>query len=394
VRNTSHYYEEDKRYFIIVKDHPRGVEFINRNWYFIHWSHGKECWTENPSQDQINNPRIYQLGTRNLPWGQQPEPESEEDKPGGIRTPTTSSGPKSALPDHSPIQEFLPEETEELTCQVQGLIVQNPTTSSQTIVSTLTSLLPLETTPKAIQPPRHYLHPLSTGPDIKGKQKMSGTQIIATTTAGSGSIQIQQPPPLPPGAPGGGGPTPGGGGPAPGGGGHPPGGGGPPGGSGGPPGGGAGPAGAAPAAPQAAGGQNRALKGIPPKTYGGKQGEAEAFLQHFKLYRNANRMHHTMTNPFEQTNFMLTFCKGNAINEWAAQQGDLIHNWVEGNIAQGLYPTRLDTDETIWTDTEQVLLDTFREYHKGETAHRELKKLRQEPGQVEDCHHQGMMLRL
>jgi Retrotransposon gag protein/Zinc knuckle len=81
---------------------------------------------------------------------------------------------------------------------------------------------------------------------------------------------------------------------------------------------------------------------------------------------------------------MLTFCEGSAINEWAAQQGDLIHDWVEGNIAQGLYPTRLDTNETIWTDTEQALLDAFREYHKGETAHRELKKLRQEPGQVED----------
>jgi Retrotransposon gag protein len=91
-----------------------------------------------------------------------------------------------------------------------------------------------------------------------------------------------------------------------------------------------------------------------------------------------------MTNPLERTNFMLTFCKGAAINEWAAQQGDLIHDWVEGNIAQGLYPTRLDTDETIWTDTKQALLDAFREYHKGETAHRELKKLRQEPGQVED----------
>jgi Retrotransposon gag protein/Zinc knuckle len=81
---------------------------------------------------------------------------------------------------------------------------------------------------------------------------------------------------------------------------------------------------------------------------------------------------------------MLTFCKGTAINEWAAQQGDLIHDWVEGNIAQGLYPTRLDTNETIWTDTEQALLNAFREYHKGETAHQELKKLRQEPGQVED----------
>jgi hypothetical protein len=71
--------------------------------------------------------------------------------------------------------------------------VQNPATSSQTLVTTLTSLLPPETAPKAIQPPRHYLHSLSTGPDIKGKQKMSGTQTqtIATTTAGSGSIQVQ-----------------------------------------------------------------------------------------------------------------------------------------------------------------------------------------------------------
>jgi hypothetical protein len=179
---------------------------------------------------------------------------------------------------------------------VQLLLV--PSTSLQTLVTSLTSLLPPEPAPASIQPPRHYLHTLSTNPDYKGKATMSRTQtqVIATTTAGSSSLQVQQPPPLPPGTPGGRGPTPGGGGGPPLGGG---GSGGPPGGGGGPPGGGAGPAGAAPAAQQAAGGQNGALKGIPPKTYGGKRGEAEAFLQCFKLYRNANRMHHTMTNPFE-----------------------------------------------------------------------------------------------
>jgi hypothetical protein len=69
IKGTSHYYEEDKRYFVIVEDQPRGVEFINGNWYFIHWSHRKECWTVNPSQDHINDPRIYQLGTKALPWG-------------------------------------------------------------------------------------------------------------------------------------------------------------------------------------------------------------------------------------------------------------------------------------------------------------------------------------
>jgi len=91
-----------------------------------------------------------------------------------------------------------------------------------------------------------------------------------------------------------------------------------------------------------------------------------------------------MTNPFKRTNFMLTFCEGPSINKWAAQQEDLIAEWVIGDVTHGQYLTRLDTDETIWTDTIQALKDAFREYHKGDTAHRELKRLKQEPGQVED----------
>jgi hypothetical protein len=214
----------------------------------------------NPAQDHINNPRIYQLGTKAQPWGRQPEPESDKDESVGIKTPTTSSGPKSALPGLSPIQEFLPEETEEVTCQVQQLLVQNPGTSLQTLVTNLADLLPHAPAPEAILPPRHYLYTLSTDPDDKGKQPMSQTQqTIATTMAGSSSLQVQRPLALPPGAPGGGGPAPRGGSPPPGGGG-----------GGGPPAGSAGPAGAALAAHLAVGGQNRALKGIPPKTYGGK----------------------------------------------------------------------------------------------------------------------------
>jgi hypothetical protein len=69
IKGTSTYYKEDKRYFVIVDNHPRGVEFINGSWYFIHWSHRKESWTVNPSQDRINDPRIYQLGTKDQPWG-------------------------------------------------------------------------------------------------------------------------------------------------------------------------------------------------------------------------------------------------------------------------------------------------------------------------------------
>jgi hypothetical protein len=81
---------------------------------------------------------------------------------------------------------------------------------------------------------------------------------------------------------------------------------------------------------------------------------------------------------------MLTFCEGPAINEWATQQGDLIAEWVIGDITHGQYPTRVDTDKSIWMDTVQALQDTFREYHRGDTAHRELKRLKQEPGRVED----------
>jgi hypothetical protein len=71
------------------------VEFINGQWYFIHWSYRKECWTVNPAQDRINDPRVYQLGTKNQPWGRKPESESDEESQVGTKTPTTSSGPKS-----------------------------------------------------------------------------------------------------------------------------------------------------------------------------------------------------------------------------------------------------------------------------------------------------------
>jgi len=325
-------------------------------------------WTVNPAQDRINDPRVYQLGTKKQPWGRQPEPDSDAESQAGLRTPTTSSGPKSILP--SPIQELLPRETEDITRQVEQLSVlsESSTLAPHTDISGL----------DAIHPTRRYFLSTSATPDYKGKQPMSQTQqllTIGTTITGSGSHQVQQPPAQPPGGAGGGGPAPGGGG--------PPGGGG---GGGGPPGGGPAPAGAAAGVAGAAhvGGTNGHLRGVPPKPYGGKRGEAEAFLQRFKLFKNANRSHPTMTNPFERTNFMLTFCEGTAINEWAAQQGDLLAEWVIGDVAHGQYPTRLDTDETIWTDTVQALKDAFREYHKGETAHRELKKLRQEPGRVED----------
>ena len=120
---------------------------------------------------------------------------------------------------------------------------------------------------------------------------MSQTQqllTIGTTITGSFSHQVRQPPTQPPGGMGGGGPASGGGGPS-GGGGS----------GGGPPGGGPAPARAAGAAHAGVGGTNGHLRGMPPKPYGGKRGDAEAFLQCFKLFRNANRLHPTMTNLFE-----------------------------------------------------------------------------------------------
>jgi hypothetical protein len=84
-----------------IEDNFKGVEYINGHWYFIHWSHGKECWTVNPAQDRINDPRVYQLGIKDHPWGRKPKSESDEESQVGTKTPTTSSGPKSILP--SPI---------------------------------------------------------------------------------------------------------------------------------------------------------------------------------------------------------------------------------------------------------------------------------------------------
>ena len=106
IKGTSTFFEEDGRYFVEIKNNFKGVEFINGHWYFIHWSHRKECWTVNPAQDHINDPRVYQLGTKDHPWGRKPESESNEESHEGTKTPTTSSGPKSILP--SPIQELLP----------------------------------------------------------------------------------------------------------------------------------------------------------------------------------------------------------------------------------------------------------------------------------------------
>jgi hypothetical protein len=64
IKGTSSFFEEDNRYFVEIEDNFKGVEFINGHWYFIHWSYRKECWIVNPAQDRINDPRIYQLGTK------------------------------------------------------------------------------------------------------------------------------------------------------------------------------------------------------------------------------------------------------------------------------------------------------------------------------------------
>ena len=171
----------------------------------------------------------------------------------------------------------------------------------------------------------------------------------------------------------------------------PPGGGGsgnPSGGGGGPPGGGGAPGGGQPAggAPQQAvpqPGANGALKGTPPVTFLGKRGTAEIFLQQFQIYRNANRHNEAMANPFERTNLALTFMAGDAA-KWAATYGEELFIAVNGDPANNLAPTHVDTDEALWNDFCLRLKTRFSEYHGSQSASQALVTLKQEPGHVED----------
>jgi hypothetical protein len=43
IKGTSTFFEEDGGYFVEIKQGFKGVEFINGQWYFIHWSYRKEC---------------------------------------------------------------------------------------------------------------------------------------------------------------------------------------------------------------------------------------------------------------------------------------------------------------------------------------------------------------
>jgi hypothetical protein len=159
--------------------------------------------------------------------------------------------------------------------------------------------------------------------------------------------------------------------------GGPPGEGGAPGGGGTP---GGQPAGGAPAHQP---GTNGALKGTPPATFLGRSGTAETFLQQFQIYRNANCHNEAMANPFKWTNLALTFMAGE-VTKWVATYGEELFVAVNGDPANNLAPTNVDTDEALWNNFCLRLKTQFSEYHRSQTTSQALVTLKQEPGHIED----------
>jgi hypothetical protein len=82
----------------------------------------------------------------------------------------------------------------------------------------------------------------------------------------------------------------------------------------------------------AANAQTGRLQGEPPDFFNGDHIKSETFKRQFRMYKRLNTNHEIMQSPYLRTMLTLTFIKGPLVEDWAADQVELLEEKVTRQV--------------------------------------------------------------
>jgi Retrotransposon gag protein len=83
-----------------------------------------------------------------------------------------------------------------------------------------------------------------------------------------------------------------------------------------------------------------------------------------------------MKNPFEQVALILTYIRGDRVNNWARHQLTQLTDKVTTKKYK-------DTDKELWKEFEKAFTNTFKDLGQTQDAHTQLKTLKIKDGNVD-----------
>ena len=130
-----------------------------------------------------------------------------------------------------------------------------------------------------------------------------------------------------------------------------------------------------PAPPTTNGGNS--LVGAPPPVFDGNRKKSQNFLYAFKGWRAVNHKKETMKNPFERTALILTYIRGDKVDDWMRHQLNQLFDKVHNKKYK-------DTDEKLWEEFEATFTEAFKDIGQTQDAHAELRTLKMKDGNIDE----------
>ncbi len=120
------------------------------------------------------------------------------------------------------------------------------------------------------------------------------------------------------------------------------------------------------------------LKGSPPAKFNGDRKMAKKFLNDFKTYKFLNQKNETMKIPANRVALVLTFIKGEHVQDWAHK----VMKNMEDRLESTLNPM-LETNEYHWDYFEDTFRDAFTDTSEREDADNKLQNLHMKDGNLD-----------
>ena len=126
--------------------------------------------------------------------------------------------------------------------------------------------------------------------------------------------------------------------------------------------------------PGGGGGRNPApphdkLSGQQPTIFKGDRCKSKGFIQEWNIYRGINRATPQMTNPLSHVLMLLSFIKGDKVQEWTQEQ---LH-WAIDYVAQA--PGN-DNHKYLWTTVSNAFFRAFTNITQAVDAQTDIKSLK------------------
>jgi hypothetical protein len=125
--------------------------------------------------------------------------------------------------------------------------------------------------------------------------------------------------------------------------------------------------------------QTGRLRGEPPDFFNGDRTKTETFKRQFRMYKGLNSDHEIMQSPYLRTMLALSLIKGPLVEDWAADQVELL----EQKVTRQVNPLPM-TDPTLWTDFETALDANFSNIAQKQHAMNALYHLRMQKDRFDD----------